>query len=73
MSQPRPGMPVSRRTLDAVVRVWFRHAGPNHLAPYESMEVHLRGGGGGGQEELERSLRELLPPGARLVRYELVA
>jgi hypothetical protein len=69
---PPPGIPVLKRTLDAIVRVWFRHAGPSAFAPYESMDVHLRGAGEGDQDYLERQLRELLPPGARLVRYELI-
>jgi hypothetical protein len=70
MTEPLAGIPVVRRTLDAVVRVWFRHAGPGQQ---ESMDVHLRGSGAGDTAYLERQLRELLPPGARLVRYELIA
>jgi hypothetical protein len=68
--KPRPGIPVARRTLDAVVRVWFRT--PGGKPQLETMDVHLRGSGAGDQEYFERQLREILAPGCRVVRYELI-
>jgi len=77
VTRPPPGeltsQPVER---DARVRVWFRkpEATDYLFGPQlQSFEVHLRGAGVGGQDTLERSLKELLPPGCRLVRYELVS
>jgi hypothetical protein len=77
LSQPRPGILTLRPTQkDALVRVWFhRPSATDHLfgTQLESMEVHLRGAGAGGADTLERTLKDLLPPGCRLDRYELVA
>ena len=76
MSEPRPGIPVVRRTLDAMVRVWYKTPSATDYLfgpQLETMTIHLRGGGAGGQETLERALRDVLPAGAKLVRYELVA
>lgn len=77
MSEPRPGIlvdaPVQR---DARIRVWFRKPGATDYLfgpQFETMELHLRGAGAGGMDTLERTIKELLPPGCRLVRFELVA
>jgi hypothetical protein len=77
MSEPRPGILTLRPTQrDAVVRVWFRkpEATDYPFGPgLQSMDVQLRGAGVGGQDTLDRTLKSLLPPGCRLVRYELIA
>lgn len=77
---PPPGIPVRRGALAARIRVWFRTTLPS-VAPFsryrieriETMEVDLRGAGPGGQDELEQLLAELIPPGAELRGYELIA
>ncbi len=74
---PPPGIlddtPVQR---DARIRVWFRKPGATDYLfgpQLESFEVHLRGAGAGGEETLERAIKDLLPPGCGLDRYELIA
>ncbi len=77
MTRQPPGELVFQPTQrDARIRVWFRkpEATDYLFGPeLQSFEVHLRGAGVGGQDTHERSLRELVPPGCRLVRYELIA
>jgi hypothetical protein len=77
VSAPRPGILTFQPTQrDARIRVWFRKPSATDYLfgpELQSMEVHLRGAGVGGEETLESILAEVLPPGCRLVRYELVA
>lgn len=72
MRPPAPGIPDRRGALAARIRVWYRLPRP-HEPHVVSMEVDLRGAGAGGQDLLEAQLHELIPAGAELRGYELIA